>query len=60
MRYAGKTAIAATLALQSNLPFVKLISPNSLVGVSEVGKASLIAKVFDDALKSPLSLVRVA
>ncbi|KAL3920012.1 MAG: hypothetical protein SGPRY_005418 [Prymnesium sp.] len=53
----GKTAIAATLALQSNLPFVKLISPNSLVGVSEVGKASLIAKVFDDALKSPLSLV---
>ena len=37
----GKTAIAATLALKSNLPFVKLVSPNSLVGVSEVGKASM-------------------
>merc|ERR1719263_2214648 len=54
---AGKTALAATLALNSNFPFVKMISPNSLVGTSESGKASHIAKVFDDAHKSPLSLI---
>jgi len=53
----GKTAIAAKLALDSDLPFVKLISPNACVGMSEVGKASMIAKVFDDAHKSPLSMV---
>lgn len=53
----GKTAIAATLALKSNFPFVKLISPNALIGVSETGKASHIARVFDDAHKSPLSMV---
>ncbi|KAL1523361.1 hypothetical protein AB1Y20_018305 [Prymnesium parvum] len=53
----GKTAVAATLALQSDFPFVKLISPNSVIGVSEVGKAAMIAKVFDDAHKSPLSMV---
>jgi len=53
----GKTAMAARLALDSEFPFVKLISPNSCVGMSEAGKASMIVKVFDDAHKSPLSLV---
>lgn len=53
----GKSAIAATLALKSAFPFVKLISPNGLVGVSEAGKAAMIARTFDDAHKSPLSLV---
>ena len=33
------------------------VSPNSLVGVPEAGKAAAIARVFDDAHKSPLSLV---
>ena len=54
---AGKTAIAASLALQSGFPFIKLISPNGLVGQTEVMKAQMIARVFDDAHKSPLSLV---
>ena len=54
---AGKTAIAATLALQSGFPFIKLVSPNALVGMSEAAKASAIARVFDDAHKSPLSLI---
>jgi len=54
---AGKTALAASIALQSEFPFVKLISPESFVGISEAGKAMAIARVFDDAHKSPLSLV---
>ena len=54
---AGKTALAATLALQSSFPFIKLVSPNALVGMSEAAKASTIARVFDDAHKSPLSLI---
>ena len=54
---AGKTALAATLALQSGFPFIKIVSPNMLVGMSEAGKATTIAKTFDDAHKSPVSLV---
>jgi vesicle-fusing ATPase len=41
----GKTSLAATLALSSQLPFVKLISPEQLVGLSETAKMNAIAKV---------------
>jgi len=54
---AGKTALAASLALRSEFPFIKLVSPNGLVGMPEHAKAAHIARVFDDAHKSPLSLV---
>ena len=54
---AGKTALAASLALQSSFPFIKLVSPNGLVGMTEAAKAQHIARVFDDAHKSPLSLI---
>eukprot|EP00457_Paulinella_chromatophora_P002362 gb/GEZN01002366.1/.p1 GENE.gb/GEZN01002366.1/~~gb/GEZN01002366.1/.p1 ORF type:complete len:748 (-),score=162.37 gb/GEZN01002366.1/:215-2458(-) len=53
----GKTAIAAQLALESQFPFIKLISPETMVGMRDDQKAMDIAKVFDDAYKSPLSLV---
>jgi len=53
----GKTALAASLALQSGFPFIKLVSPNGLVGMTEAAKAAHIARVFDDAHKSPLSLI---
>ena len=53
----GKTALAATLALRSGFPFVKLLAPTSLVGMGETQKAAVIARVFDDAYKSPLSLI---
>jgi len=52
-----KIEIAATIALRSEFPFIKLISPNSLVGMPEASKTAHIARVFDDAHKSPLSLV---
>jgi vesicle-fusing ATPase len=53
----GKTSIAAHLAKQSDFPFVKLISPETLVGYSETSKAAKITKIFDDAHKSQLSFI---
>ena len=53
----GKTALAATMALRSDFPFVKLISPDALLGMNENGKITAIAKVFNDAYKSELSCV---
>lgn len=51
---AGKTAIAATCAIESQFPFVKVVSAENMVGYSEQAKASQIAKVFDDAYKVTL------
>jgi vesicle-fusing ATPase len=53
----GKTALAAKLALESQFPYVKMISPENFVGYSEQGKISQMVKIFEDAYKSPLSLV---
>jgi len=52
-----KLEIAATVSLRSEFPFIKLISPMNLVGMPETAKAAHIARVFDDAHKSPASLV---
>lgn len=53
----GKTALAATLALESDFPFVKMVSAENMVGWSESYKCNALAKVFDDATKSPLSII---
>ena len=54
---AGKTALAATIALSSEFPFIKLISPESMVGYTEQSKITHISKVFNDAYKSPYSVI---
>ena len=53
----GKTALAAKIALESGYSYIKIISPENYVGYTESGKLSAIAKIFDDAYKSPLSLI---
>ncbi|CAG8562114.1 4008_t:CDS:10 [Diversispora eburnea] len=40
----GKTALAATMARSSEFPFIKLISPESMVGYSELSKTNAIHK----------------
>ncbi|KDN44542.1 AAA-domain-containing protein [Tilletiaria anomala UBC 951] len=55
----GKTALAATIAMQSGFPFIKLISPENMVGMGEAQKIAYMNKVFNDAYKSPLSVVVV-
>ncbi|KAF9057846.1 vesicular-fusion protein SEC18 [Panaeolus papilionaceus] len=55
----GKTALAASIAQTSDYPFIKLISPDTMVGYSEAQKVAAITKVFMDSYKSPLSVVVV-
>jgi vesicle-fusing ATPase len=55
----GKTALGATIAQASQFPFIKLISPDSMVGFGEAQKVSAITRVFMDSYKSPLSVIVV-
>ena len=55
----GKTALAATIARSSDYPFMKLVSPDDMVGFSESQKVHAISKVFADSYKSPLSVIVV-
>ena len=53
----GKTALAAKMALDSEYPFIKLCTPNNMIGFNESMKIEHMRKIFDDAYKSPLSVV---
>ncbi|KAK8966168.1 Vesicle-fusing ATPase [Platanthera guangdongensis] len=53
----GKTALAATFAIESGFPYVKIVSPNSMNGLNESSKCARISKVFEDAYKSQLSMI---
>lgn len=54
---AGKTALAARIALNSGFPFIKLITSTNMVGMNAAMSLQHISKVFDDAYKSPLSVI---
>ena len=41
----GKSALAATIAMESDFPFVKVLSAEGMVGFSEQAKSSQITKV---------------
>ncbi|KAJ8932437.1 hypothetical protein NQ314_014651 [Rhamnusium bicolor] len=56
---AGKTALAAQLAKNSDFPFVKVCSPEEMVGFTETAKCLTIRKIFDDAYRSTLSCILV-
>jgi len=53
----GKTALAAHLAQRSDYPFIRRIGPENYVGYTDQAKVSAISKVFEDAYKSPLSII---
>ncbi|KAL1821564.1 hypothetical protein ACET3Z_016433 [Daucus carota] len=53
----GKTAMASTVGISSDFPYVKIVSAESMIGLSESTKCAQIVKVFEDAYKSPLSIV---
>ncbi|XP_075970812.1 vesicle-fusing ATPase 1-like [Anticarsia gemmatalis] len=55
----GKTALAAELAKLSDFPFVKVCSPEDMVGFTETAKCLQIRKYFDDAYRSSLSCILV-
>ncbi|KAF2102020.1 AAA-domain-containing protein [Rhizodiscina lignyota] len=53
----GKTALAAKMALDSEFPYIKLVSPDDMIGYSEMQKVQQLDKVFRDAYKSPMSII---
>ncbi|KOC60817.1 Vesicle-fusing ATPase 1 [Habropoda laboriosa] len=55
----GKTALAAQIAKNSNFPFVKVCTPEDMVGFTESAKCLSIRKIFDDAYRSQLSCILV-
>jgi vesicle-fusing ATPase len=54
---AGKTALAAKIAVDSGFPFVRMISADEMIGYSESSKSQMIHTYFMDSYKSPLSLI---
>eukprot|EP00917_Polyrhabdina_sp_WS-2016_P024930 GHVP01053771.1.p1 GENE.GHVP01053771.1~~GHVP01053771.1.p1 ORF type:complete len:717 (+),score=142.90 GHVP01053771.1:301-2151(+) len=55
----GKTAIASQIAVKSKFPFVRVISPGDIIGMSEGEKIGHIHKIFSDSYKSELSVIVV-
>ncbi|KAM4112769.1 hypothetical protein ACJW30_05G166100 [Castanea mollissima] len=53
----GKTALAATVGIDSDFPYVKIVSAESMIGLHESTRCAQIVKVFEDAYKSPLSII---
>jgi len=53
----GKTALAAKIACESGYPFVRMLTADKLIGLSDSSKCNHIFKIFQDAYKSPLSLI---
>lgn len=53
----GKSAMAATTAIESEFPFIKVITPENYVGYTEQRKCDQITRVFEDSYRSPLSVI---
>ncbi|XP_048132413.1 vesicle-fusing ATPase-like isoform X2 [Rhodamnia argentea] len=57
LRGSGKTALAFTVGIDSDFPYVKIVSAETMIGLHESSKCAQIVKVFEDAYKSPLSII---
>lgn len=55
----GKTALAAKIALDSKYPFIKMCTPDNMIGFNESMKIEHMRRIFDDAYKSPLSVILI-
>ena len=53
----GKTALAAYMAECSSFPLIKVVSGDDMTGMFENTKVNYIKKAFDDAHKSPYSVI---
>mmetsp|Transcript_44090 Transcript_44090/g.82453 ORF Transcript_44090/g.82453 Transcript_44090/m.82453 type:complete len:750 (+) Transcript_44090:66-2315(+) len=53
----GKSALAAHVARRSDFPFIRRLSGEVLAGETEFTKLQTIKRTFEDAEKSPLSLI---
>ena len=48
--HSGKTALAAKIAEDSQFPFIKICSPDKMIGHSEIAKCQAIKKVSDGSM----------
>lgn len=55
----GKTALAASIALSSGFPFVRMLSSEALIGMSEANRVQYLSQMFQDSYKSPLNVLVV-
>uniref|UniRef100_A0A1I7UD62 Vesicle-fusing ATPase n=1 Tax=Caenorhabditis tropicalis TaxID=1561998 RepID=A0A1I7UD62_9PELO len=55
----GKTSLAAQIARNSDFPFVKVVSQEEMIGLTESAKCMALKKAFEDAKRSKLSLLLV-
>ena len=53
----GKTALATYLAMRFDFPFVKVVDFFAIMGKPETAAIDILKKAFDDAYKSPLSVL---
>jgi vesicle-fusing ATPase len=53
----GKSALACDTARRFGFPFIRVISSDNFVGMSENSKVNAIAKTFDDAYKTKMSCI---
>ncbi|CAI5739265.1 unnamed protein product [Peronospora destructor] len=56
-RGAGKTALATYCAVASEFPLVRLVKASELISRAESGKCSFINNLFEEAYRSPLSII---
>jgi vesicle-fusing ATPase len=56
-RGSGKTALATYCAVSSEFPLVRLIKASELIARAENQKCSHIYTVFEEAYRSPLSVI---
>lgn len=49
--HSGKTALAAKISEDSEFPFIKICSPDKMIGHSEISKCQAIKKVCGSELK---------
>lgn len=53
----GKSALAASIALASGFPFIRMISPRAMVGMNEQNRINYISNMFNDAYKSMQNVI---
>jgi vesicle-fusing ATPase len=53
----GKTALAAKLCKESDLPFIRMISPDAFLGKGEARKIDILQKTFVDSYKSSQGII---
>jgi vesicle-fusing ATPase len=56
-RGCGKTGLAARITKLCPFPFIKVISPETLIGMPESAVSAALNKVFIDAYRSPTALI---